>query len=172
MKKLLIAASIGLLALAGVAIAQQSPVAQFVPGFRTISGTHLNGIVDRINSRNFANVFSKIATADDGTTQTLTGAMVTGGNLTYHVTTGGSTPSLTLPLATAMNTTLPGMPVNGSYTLRIVNSNSGTATVVTNTGWTTSGTLTLATNTWREFVIVKSGALTYTITSVGTGTNS
>lgn len=113
-----------------------------------------------------------VATADDGTTQTLTAAMVVGGNLTYHVTTGGTTPSLTLPLGTAIDTALPDMRVGQSYVLRIINSNSGTATVVTNTGWTTTGTLTLATNTWRDFVVTKTGTGTYTLVSVGTGTNS
>lgn len=118
------------------------------------------------------NNFSLIGTADNGTTQTMTAAMVSGGALTYHVTTGGTTPSLTLPLATAIDTALPDFRTGQSYTLRIINSNSGTATIVTNTGWTTSGTLTIATNTWREFVVTRTDTATYTITSVGTGTNS
>lgn len=118
--------------------------------------------------------FGVIGTADNGTTQTLTAAMVTGGKITYHVSTGGTTPSLTLPLATAIDTALPDIRAGQSYVLRIINSNSGTATVVTNTGWTTSGTLTIATNTWREFLVICTTTLSgaYTITSVGTGTNS
>lgn len=125
-----------------------------------------------IHEQTFVNTEGFVATADNGTTQTLTAAMIVGGRKTYHVTTGGTTPSLTLPLATAMDTALPAMATGQSYILRIINSNSGTATVVTNTGWTTSGTLTIATNTWREFLIVDGGVATYTITSVGTGTNS
>jgi hypothetical protein len=115
---------------------------------------------------------SLVATANNGTTQTLTAAMITGGTLTYHTSTGGTTPSLTLPLGTAMDTALAGIPVGQSYTLRVINSNSGTATIVTNTGWTLTGTLTLATNTWREFVVTRTGVGTYTGVSVGTGTNS
>lgn len=118
--------------------------------------------------------FGLIGTADNGTTQTLTAAMIAGGKITYHVTTGGTTPSLTLPLATAIDTALPDIRAGQSYVLRVINSNSGTATIVTNTGWTTSGTLTIATNTWREFLVTCTTTLSgaYTITSVGTGTNS
>lgn len=171
MKKWLFAA-IALALISTPAFAQQAPLQNYQPGPRLIDGNQLNLMVGRVNSRTFVNAFGKIGTADDGTTQTMTAAMISGGNITYHVSTGGTTPSLTLPLATAMNTALPGMALTNSYVLRIINSNSGTATVVTNTGWTTSGTLTLLTNTWREFLIVKATATTYTITSVGTGANS
>lgn len=153
-----------------VAIAQNLPLQQYQPGPRLIDGNQLNTMATRVTHRSFANVFGKIATADDGTTQTLTAAMIIGGNITYHVSTGGTTPSLTLPLVTAINTALPSFSTtNLSYVLRIINANSGTATVVTNTGWTTSGTLTLATNTWREFLIVRTAATTLSITSVGAG---
>lgn len=127
-----------------------------------------------VYDQSYAGSFGFVGTPDNGTTQTLTAAMIVGGKITYHVTTGGTTPSLTLPLATAIDTALPDIRAGQSYVLRVINSNSGTATIVTNTGWTTSGTLTIATNTWREFLITctttQSGA--YTITSVGTGTNS
>lgn len=119
-----------------------------------------------------------IATADGGSTATLTAAMIAsaGSRFVVHVSTGGSTPSLTLPLVTALLTALPLAIVGTGYVLRIINSNSGTATIVTNTGWTTSGTLTIATNTWRDFIVsvtnITSGSAAATITSVGTGTNS
>lgn len=121
----------------------------------------------------FVDTFAAVATADDGTTQTLTAAMIVGGKQVYHKTLGGATPSLTLPLASAIDTALPDMRVGQSFTLRIINSNSGTATIVTNTGWTLTGTLTLATNTWRDFVVTKTGTTaTYTAVQVGTGTTS
>lgn len=113
-----------------------------------------------------------VATADTGTSQTLTAAMISGGNETFHVTTGGATPSLTLPLGTAMDTALPALKVGQSYKLRVINTNSGTATIVTNTGWTLTGTLTLVTNSWRDFVVTKTGVGTYTAVAVGTGTTS
>lgn len=116
-----------------------------------------------------------VGTADNGTTQTLTAAMVTATNAStvYHTSTGGATPSLTMPLATAI---IAGEGANfttgSSYVLRVINANSGTATIVTNTGITTSGTLTLATGTWREFLITAATATTVTMTSIGTGTTS
>lgn len=113
-----------------------------------------------------------LATADDGTTQTLTAAMVIGGLQTFHQTLGGTTPSLTLPLGADMDTALPDMRVGQSYVLRVINTNSGTATIVTNTGWTLTGTLTIATNTWRDFIITKTGTGTYTGKQVGTGATS
>lgn len=115
---------------------------------------------------------SGFGTADNGTTQTLTAAMVSGFNQTFHVSTGGTTPSLTLPLATDLIAAIPGWQTGQSYTLRVINRNSGTATVVTNTGITTSGTLTLATNTWRDFVVTMASATTVTVTAAGTGTDS
>lgn len=120
----------------------------------------------------FANTFALVGTPDNGTTQTLTAAMIAGGNFTSHVTTGGTTPSLTLPLGSAMDTALPSMATGQSYILRIINDNSGTATVVTNTGWTLTGTLTLATVTWRDFIVTRTGTTTYTGVSIGTGANS
>src|SRR5882672_2372567 len=62
-----------------------------------------------------------LATADDGTTQTLTTAMVIGGLQTFHQTLGGTTPSLTLPLGADMDTALPDMRTGQAYTLRIIN---------------------------------------------------
>lgn len=117
-----------------------------------------------------------VATADNGTTQTLTAAMVGVANKQFvsHLSTGGAAPSLTLPTVAALLAAFPGLVAGSSYVLRVINANSGTATVVTNTGWTTSGTLTLATNTTRDFVVaITSVSLaTATITSIGTGTQS
>lgn len=138
---------------------------------RTAPATYtLFGIDITAQSINGVNTF--IATPDNGTTQTLTAAMIVGGDTTtYHVSTGGSTPSLTLPLATALDTAMPDIRVGQSYTLRVINNNSGNTTIVTNTGWTLSGgTLVLATNTWKEFVITKTGTGTYTGVNVGSGT--
>lgn len=114
---------------------------------------------------------------DNGTTQTLTAAMIAGANggaadLVVHQSTGGTTPSLTLPLAADLAAAIPNMAINDTFVLRIINTNSGTATIVTNTGWTLTGTLTLATNTTRDFLVTKTGAATFTAVSIGTGTTS
>lgn len=116
-----------------------------------------------------------VGTADNGTTQTLTAAMVSssGASELYHTSTGGATPSLTLPTVANLLAAFPNAQNGYSYKLRVINANSGTATIVTNTGWTLTGTLTLATNTWRDFVVtVNTAAATATAVSVGTGTYS
>jgi hypothetical protein len=57
--------------------------------------------------------------------------------------------------------------------LRIINENTTqTITVTTNTGWTLTGTMTIATNTFRDFVVNLTSLSAATLTSVGTGTYS
>lgn len=140
-----------------------------ITGPHLISGDSLNSIVNWLKGAQ-----SVVATADSGSTQTLTAAMVSqnGSAEVYHLTTGGSAPSLTLPLASAVIAALSDSVVGTAYYLRFINQNSGTATIVTNTGWTLTGTLTLATNTTRDFVVTVGAAQTLTAVCVGTGTIS
>lgn len=131
----------------------------------------------------FANSVA-LGTADTtGTTATLTSAMICANNAqkVIFVSSGSSTAStLTLPTVANLLDAYPhlyavdadGDGVAFPYVLRFVNSNSQTATIATNTGWTSSGTLTAATTTWREFLVKFSSATAATITSIGTGTNS
>ena len=138
---------------------------------RTGAGTYTFFGIDAI-TQGLVNTAALVGTADNGTTQTLTAAMISGGTFTSHLSVGGTTPSLTLPLGADMDAALPDARVGQAYHLRIINTNSGTATIVTNTGWTLTGTLTLATNTTRDFIVTKMGTGTYTGVSVGTGTTS
>jgi hypothetical protein len=140
-----------------------------ITGPHLISGDSLNKIVAWLRG-----ALSVLTTDDGGTTQTLTAAMVSnnGAAEVYHPSTGGSTPSLTLPLASAVLANLPDAVVGTSYYLRFINNNSGTATIVTNTGWTLTGTLTLATNTTRDFIVTVGAGNTLTAVCVGTGTMS
>lgn len=108
-----------------------------------------------------------VATPDDGSTQTLTAGMVTGSTVfTAHTTTGGTTPSLTMPLATAIIAANTGWAIGDSYTLRIINLNSGTATVVTNTGITLTGTATIPTGGQADFIITMTAAATVSMVRV------
>jgi hypothetical protein len=61
-----------------------------------------------------------------------------------------------------------------TYMLRIINSSSGAFawTVTTNTGWTLTGTMTVAQNTWRDFIVQFTSTTTATLTTVGVGTYS
>lgn len=124
--------------------------------------------IARVSSSGVTSVL--IATPDNGTTQTLTAAMVSGaGDYIVHVTTGGTTPTLTLPTAAAIIANIPNAIIGSSYILRIINNNSGTATIVTNTGITLTGTATLLTVTSREFSVTMTGAATLTIVNIGAG---
>jgi len=96
---------------------------------------------------------------------------VTGGREVFHISAGGATPTLTMPTATAI-INAQGMKIGDSYKLRVINTNSGTATVAVGTGITATGTLTLATNTWRDFVMTMTAAGAMTMKQVGTGTTS
>lgn len=62
-------------------------------------------------------------------------------------------------------------PADTVYQLRIVNSGAGTLTLTTNTNVTLTGTMTVLTNTWRDFVVTMN-ATTMVIRSVGVGTYS
>ncbi|MGR3910008.1 hypothetical protein Q3A80_23485 [Burkholderia sp. SR8] len=83
-----------------------------------------------------------------------------------------------LPTAAALIAALPqvvqGAAVGLSFQLRIINSSSGAFawTVTTNTGWTLGGTMTIAQNTWRDFIVTITSSTTATLQAVGTGTQS
>lgn len=64
--------------------------------------------------------------------------------------------------------------VGSSARLRIINSSAGAFawTVTTAAGVTLTGTMTIAQNTFRDFIITVTGAATVTIQQVGTGTTS
>lgn len=110
-------------------------------------------------------------TTDDGTTQTLTGAMVAGANEVEHLSTGGTTPTLTTPTGPNLIAAHPGMQIGQTYTLRIINTNSGTATLAANaTGVTLTGDATMGTNTWNEYLVAMTGAATVSLQFVGAGT--
>jgi hypothetical protein len=114
---------------------------------------------------------------------TLTAANVTGGinetvlNMTGTLAAGATA---TTPTAALWLAAIPNAYVGYSYVLRIINSSSanfawtvGLGSGVTNPN---TSTLTIAQNTWREFLVnvtnVTSGSQAMTITSIGTGTNS
>lgn len=58
------------------------------------------------------------------------------------------------------------------YRLRITNIGAGTFTLAAGSGVTLTGTMTIATNTWRDFVVTFASASALTIESVGVGTYS
>lgn len=86
--------------------------------------------------------------------------------------------NMQLPTVAALIAALPTVVQNSpggiSFQLRIINSSSGAFawTTTTNTGWTLSGTMSMAQNTFRDFIITITSLTTATIQSVGTGAQS
>ncbi len=113
--------------------------------------------------------------ATSGTT--LSAANIVGGSSSVDLqmtgTLGGDA-NAQMPLATALIAAITNYAVGSSYRLRITNASSANHvwTVTTNTGWTLNGMMTIAQNTWREFVVVIASSTTATLTSVATGTYS
>jgi hypothetical protein len=141
-------------------------------GFRLIDPQDINTLVGWLRGPQ-----AFVSPNDNGASQTLTVGMVSqnGSPEVYHRSTGGTTPTLTLPSASAIIANLPDAVVNSSWYVRFINNNSGTATIAVGAGITSSGTLTLATNTWRDFVFTVTGVganAAISIASVGTGTDS
>jgi hypothetical protein len=115
-----------------------------------------------------AQVYNTSAITASGT---LTAANISGGSdQTVLAFTGTfSAPgAITLPLATALIAALgPTQSVGSTYNLRIINTaTSQTLTVTTNTGWTVNGTTTIATATWRDFIVTITSATTATIQDI------
>lgn len=109
---------------------------------------------------------------------TATQSQVMGAEQTYLSLTGaaGAGVALTLPTAATLQATLTAQQnaIGSTVVLRILNTTSQVVTVTTNTGWTLTGTMTIATATWRDFIvnIVATATPTMTLQSVGTGTQS
>jgi len=91
-------------------------------------------------------------------------------NMTGTLAAGAN---VTLPLVTDL-ATIQSFGNTDSYVLRVINSSSGAFswTVTTNTGWTLNGTMTVAQNTWRDFVVTFTSATTASLTTIGIGTYS
>lgn len=116
-------------------------------------------------------------TATSGTT--LTTANITGAYGFVEITLGmtgtlGGAANAQLPLVATLQAAVPNPFTGQTWKLRIINASSANFawTVTTNTGWTLTGTMSIAQNTWRDFYITFTSATAATLQSVGTGTNS
>lgn len=108
---------------------------------------------------------------------TLTAANITGGAAAVDLAlTGalGGAANAQLPTVASMVLAMHSPVVGSSFRLRICNQSSGAFswTVTTNTGWTVTGTMSIAQNTWREFVVTLNSLTTATIQNVAVGTFS
>lgn len=117
---------------------------------------------------------------------TLTAAQVSGAQETVLASSGAT--SLTLPTAAqlflALQNLVPnfggvlgvggtGSSIVGlSYKLRVINTNAGTLTIVTGTGITLTGTATIVTQAFRDFLVTITSPTTATVTSIGSATTT
>ena len=105
---------------------------------------------------------SNVATAPQLVVFNLTGALGAGGNLQLPTVA-----SLVTLLANAYN--------GQTWILRVLNNSSGAFswTLTTNTGWTLSGTVAVAQNTFRDFLITITDAVAHTasLQNIGSGDN-
>ena len=111
-------------------------------------------------------------TDSSAVSHTLTGANITGAeNFVCLNMTGaaGAGVNATLPTVAALVAALHSPIIGSSYTLRIINNGSASTvwTILTNTGWTLNGTMTIALNTYREFIVTLTGTGTATLQSMG-----
>lgn len=124
------------------------------------------------------NPFQEVIYNADAATasKTLAATEICGAAQVYLAFTGtaGAGVAATLPTVANLIAALPAAvqssPVGLSWQLRIINvATTQTITVTTNTGWTVSGTATIATTVWRDFVVTITSATTATIQAVGAG---
>ena len=116
------------------------------------------------------------AAASNTSAFTATAAQVAGaGEVILNLTgTLGAGANITMPTAANIIAGIPNAQTGNNYKLRIINSSSGAFawTVVTNTGLTLAGTMTIAQNTWRDFVVTITSGSAVSVQAIGTGTQS
>ncbi|MBU6231822.1 hypothetical protein KGP36_04075 [Patescibacteria group bacterium] len=92
---------------------------------------------------------------------TLKAADLMAGIITFN---NGAGKNLTLPLATDLDAALTNAQnANIAFDFFVIGLGAGTATVVTNTGWTTTGALTTAQNTATHYRVRRTGTAAYTL---------
>lgn len=119
-----------------------------------------------------AQVYNTSALAAAGT---LTAANITGGSDTVFLGMTGAfagSANIQLPLYSAVSTLTIGTAANplnvgSTYTLRVINPSGQTLTITTNTGWTITGTATIPTLSFRDFLVTLVSATAGTIQDVG-----
>lgn len=99
----------------------------------------------------------------------MTGPQVAGANVVNFLNTGTTPGNLQMPTATNLVAAIPNAQIGMSYMLNIRNGSgaANTATITTNTGITLTGTMTIAQNVTRTFVVTLTSLTAVTVQSMG-----
>lgn len=148
-------------------MATLAPLAKrFQSGFRLINGDDLNALLDFLNVPP-----GKYAAATNTAAFTATGAQVAGAqNVTLNLTgTLAAGRAIQMPTALAIVAAIPNAYVGETYILTIQNTSSANFawTVTTNTGITLTGTVTIAQNTQRSFLVTLTSLTAVAVQSLG-----
>lgn len=126
-----------------------------------------------IDPQDVARLSEAQLTSLNQTTGTIPANIIAGGDIVVCITTNATPGTQTTRTAAQLYaddaTAYPGQ----TYLLRIANSGAGTLTLAGGSDVTVTGTATVATNTFRDFIVAYGGtaeAPTVTITNIGLGT--
>lgn len=107
------------------------------------------------------------------TTTTFAAGQLTGAAQVVYNNTQGTPGSIATRTAAEMFADDPFARVGGSYRLRIINNQgTGTLTVTAGSNVTLTGTMTIAANTFRDFVVTYTSASALVIQTAGVGTDT
>ena len=110
--------------------------------------------------------------ADFGQYTAITGTTWTAANIAgaqfVTLATSGAT-ALTTPAASAIIAAIPNAATGANYVLRIYNTNAGTLTLTAGGAVTITGTATIATNVYREYLVTMTSGTAVTFQNLGSG---
>ena len=145
------------------------------PGFANGSSVKvLSGTTYTVDTNGFVSVTSMV---DAVALQNMGFYQIAGGQLDVTLAMTGTMSgdsNAQLPTVANLVSAIPNAVASQLYKLRVVNESSANHvwTITTNTGWTLTGTMTIAQNTWRDFLLTLTTLSAATLQSLGTGTYS
>lgn len=153
--------------LSGPVIVPANSAARFLAvwtGANTITITNASSTV--------ASLPNAVLTALNATVGALAAGKITGGKSVTMISSNAVPGAQTVRTAAQMLADTPNAGAGFTWNLRIVNTGAGTLTLTADGGATVTlaGTMTVAQNTYRDFVCSLDSATTATITDVGKGT--
>lgn len=104
------------------------------------------------------------------TTTTFASGQLTGAPNVVYANTGNTPGTITTRTAALMFSDTPNAYTGQTYRLRIYHGGTGTLTIAAGTNVTLTGTMTIATTTWRDFIVTFTDSTHLVIQNVGSGT--